>query len=104
MKKHAEDRGYNIVCRSRGFRGVSDFEKFDYIVTMDNQNYSDIINWPDAHPDFLKKVFKFVDFCIKTKVDIIEDPYYGGPKDFESTLDLIEEGSQELINVLSQKL
>lgn len=41
MSKHAARRGYDLTSISRGFED-EDFEKFDYIVTMDGSNYLNI--------------------------------------------------------------
>jgi len=71
---------------------------------MDDQNYEDILNWPNATEEVKKKVSKFANYCHNTKVSEVADPYYGGPKDFESTLDVIEDGASELLKQISKKI
>ena len=42
MRKHAAQRGYDLVHRARQFDKETDFDRFDYIFVMDEQNYSDL--------------------------------------------------------------
>ena len=42
MIKQASARGYELTHKARKFNPDSDFKEFDYIVTMDDQNYIDI--------------------------------------------------------------
>jgi protein-tyrosine phosphatase len=39
---HAKKRGYEVTSISRPFLSAKDFEKFDYIVVMDDINYADL--------------------------------------------------------------
>lgn len=98
MKDAASRRGYNLTSVSRKLT-VDDFEKFDYIITMDNHNYDDVV----SHPKSMKnKVHKFVDFCKIHKVDAVPDPYYGGDKSFEYVMDIIEDGCAHLLDKVSK--
>jgi protein-tyrosine phosphatase len=91
------ERGYNfkgLKCRKVV---VQDFEKFDYILGMDNQN---IINLLDACPEeFQHKVSLLLSFC-KSEEQEVPDPYYGGKGGFEYVLDLIEQGADGFIEHL----
>jgi len=42
MIKHALKRGYKLESRARQFNPNNDFEYFDYIVTMDDDNHNKI--------------------------------------------------------------
>ncbi|MBZ0200822.1 MAG: low molecular weight phosphotyrosine protein phosphatase, partial [Ignavibacteriaceae bacterium] len=39
MKKHALKRGYNLIHAARKFNPLRDFDYFDYIITMDDENF-----------------------------------------------------------------
>ena len=39
---HSE-RGYNLDSHARQFNPKKDFDEFDYILTMDDDNYAEII-------------------------------------------------------------
>lgn len=69
----------------------SDFEKFDYIIGMDESNIADIremLGQPD-HP----KIFRLLDLTAHVKN--VPDPYYTG--DFQETYDLVSDGCQALL-------
>ncbi len=94
MRSHAEKRGYEIKHRSRPVV-QKDFEKFDYIIGMDEQNVRQL-NRLAKTPEQQSKIHKMTDFCKKTEADSIPDPYYGGDKGFEHVIDLLEDACDGL--------
>ena len=97
MRKHGEKRGYNINHIARQFDRSKDFDIFDYIVVMDDNNYSDICN-QTKNAEQKSKVVKMKDYFAHYKGESsVPDPYYGSPTDFEYTLDLIEDGCKGLL-------
>ena len=94
------ERGYSfkgLKCR----RVIEqDFEKFDYIVGMDNQNIANLL---EACPEeFQHKVSLLLSFG-ESEEQEIPDPYYGGKRGFEYVLDLIEQGADGFIEHLKSK-
>ncbi|WP_133470385.1 low molecular weight protein-tyrosine-phosphatase [Paraglaciecola marina] len=91
------ERGYSfkgLKCRKVT---PEDFDKFDYILGMDNKNISNLLEiCPKGHEDKVGLFLSFADLQEKE----VPDPYYGGKKGFEYVLDLIEEGSKGLIRQL----
>ncbi|SES30355.1 low molecular weight protein-tyrosine-phosphatase [Psychrobacillus sp. OK032] len=69
-----------------------DFEKFDYIIGMDESNVNNIREML-GQPDHLK-VMRFLDLTEHRKD--VPDPYYTG--DFQETYDLVLEGCQALLD------
>ncbi|MCB9073817.1 MAG: low molecular weight phosphotyrosine protein phosphatase [Bdellovibrionaceae bacterium] len=101
---HAERRGHKVTSLSRPFNPRVDFKSFDFIVTMDDANFSDIKDMDLKH-EFGDKIFKLVDFCADKKYKTVPDPYYGGPEDFETVLNIIEDGCHGLLQkIKSSKL
>jgi protein-tyrosine phosphatase len=96
MQKHAKNRGYDLTSIARKFR-YPDFEKFNYIIAMDNANYSDIISM-DTENKYSEKVTKMTDYCTKFSASEVPDPYYGGAEGFERVLDLLEDACEGLLN------
>jgi protein-tyrosine phosphatase len=90
-----EARGFDfsdLHCRRVN---EEDFEKFDYIVAMDDEN---VVQLKDKAPIGSEhKIVLFMSFS-QIDVDIVPDPYYGGKKGFEYVLDLIEDASDGLID------
>jgi len=96
MIRHASKRGYQLDSRARQFNSKKDFEYFDYIVTMDDDNYYEITSL-DRKNKFKDKIFKMVSFGSKLKVDEVPDPYYTGSDGFEYVLDILEDSIEGLL-------
>lgn len=98
--EHSKKRGFEVTSISRPFLSLSDFEKFDYIIAMDNANYNDLLEF-DSQKNFSKKVYKMVQFCTSMTVKEVPDPYYGGPESFELMLNILEDACQGLFEKIS---
>lgn len=96
MQKHALRRGYALTSLSRKVNPESDFDRFDMIIGMDDQNIRDL-NGLALSEDDRKKIFRMTDFCTKFKHSQVPDPYYGGSEGFELVLDLLEDSCGGLI-------
>lgn len=92
-------RGYVFNSHARQFT-KSDFQYFDYIFVMDQENYRQITSLTQKE-DERKKVVMLADYITQhANVKIIADPYYGNEKDFNNALDLIEDACQQLFAAL----
>lgn len=89
MKKHAVKRGYTLTSIARKFTH-DDFEKFDYIVAMDRNNFTDILAF-DKEAQYVDKISMMTSYCRDHEEEEVPDPYYGGPQGFEHVLDLLED-------------
>jgi protein-tyrosine phosphatase len=99
--KRSQDVG---VQRGYSFKGIKcrkvvgeDFEKFDYVVAMDNKNLEDLLE--HCPEEFQHKVSLLLSFVTSEEQEV-PDPYYGGKRGFEYVLDLIEQGADGLIEHL----
>ncbi|PKR85306.1 low molecular weight protein-tyrosine-phosphatase [Heyndrickxia camelliae] len=74
-----------------------DFEKFEYIIGMDNSNVRNIyqLTGQPNHP----KIFRLLDLT-EHKKDV-PDPYYTG--DFQETYDLVSEGCSALLEKILEE-
>jgi protein-tyrosine phosphatase len=78
----------------------SDFEYFDYILVMDEDNYSRIMDdCPDEHKE---KVKYFLEFAPHLGVREVPDPYYGEKLGFERVLDMVEDASLGFLGILQK--
>ncbi len=101
MREHARIRNYSLTSISRQFDSNTDFDEFDYVIGMDNQNMIDLKN--RAHNDSdLARLSKMTDYCTGDFKfnDSVPDPYYGGTAGFENVLDILENACDGLIKVL----
>ena len=103
MRKHASARGYNLDSRARQFNPKKDFEEFDYIITMDNYNYTDLIQL-DRKKLYTNKIFKMADFISDKNISEVPDPYYGGAEGFEFVIDILEDGTKNLLTKIKKDL
>lgn len=100
MRIHARRRGYELEHICRQIR-TSDFDRFDLIIGMDENNVSDLREMaPTLEAE--AKVVPMADFVTKAmRCHAIPDPYYEGAEGFELVLDLLEDGCRNLLDALS---
>lgn len=99
MRSHGADHGYDFSSRSRQFQ-TEDFDKFDYIIAMDNENFHDIISMA-RNEDDKKKVSYLTDYTQNhPNQRYVPDPYYGGDKGFDLVIELLEDGCWGLLERL----
>lgn len=102
MKKIAFKRGYNLTSISRKVRPSSDFENFDLIIGMDDQNIADLTRIaPDAKAK--SKIRKMTDYCSRLRHKSVPDPYYGDSRDYELVIDILEDACEGLIESIISK-
>ncbi|NQZ01586.1 MAG: low molecular weight phosphotyrosine protein phosphatase [Bdellovibrionales bacterium] len=102
MREHAKQRGYELPSIARQFK-TSDFKEFDYILTMDNMNFEDVIALADNQQE-KDKVRKMVSFCKVHDVPGVPDPYHGGDDGFRLVMDILEDGCSELLKKLKEEM
>lgn len=101
MRQHGARRGYDFCSRARKFT-VADFDKFDYIIVMDEDNYRDVRLLAKT-PNDVRKIHRVTDFSRRYSHDCVPDPYYGGATGFELVLDLLEDAVEQLLEDIKQK-
>ena len=91
----ARARGYDIATlRARTF-AAEHFNRFDWIVAMDEVNLRLLTEMrPSGFVGHLELLMHYVP---DAQVREIPDPYYGGPAGFERVLDLVELASEALL-------
>ncbi len=78
-----------------------DFEYFDYILAMDQDNFDILI---DACPEtFRHRIHLFLSFAPESDHQDVPDPYYGGSFGFERVFDLVTDASIGLLATLDEK-
>lgn len=103
MIRHALERGYVVDSISRKFNPRKDFNEFDMIIGMDDQNISDLKS-SSGNDSNRKKIFKMSQFLTKHYDKEIPDPYYGGNEGFNHVLDLLEDACHGLLEKLKREL
>ncbi len=79
-----------------------DFEQFDYILAMDHDNYTHLLQM--SPPEHEHKVSLLLPFAGSEELpDEVPDPYYGGTDGFERVLDMIEQAASGLLEAIKQR-
>lgn len=74
---------------------LSDFERFDYILAMDRENFSILsASCPDEQRHKLRL---FLEFAPELPEREVPDPYYGGASGFDRVYALVEAASRGLL-------
>ena len=98
MRKHGARRGYDFCSRARKF-DRADFDKFDYIIVMDDENYNDVYSLAKSD-EHVKKIYRITDFSKHYTYDHVPDPYYSNADGFELTLNLLEDACKGFFEFL----
>lgn len=95
MAAAAARRGITLKGQARQFQ-KSDFEDFDLILAMDQENYKDILSL-DRAGKYGDKVKLMCDFASHHSEREVPDPYYGGPEGFNQVIDLLLDACEGLL-------
>lgn len=72
-----------------------DFEQFDYILAMDNDNLAALRHM--APPETRAVIRRFLDFADGVRTREVPDPYYYGQAEFEYVYQLVRRGAEGLL-------
>jgi protein-tyrosine phosphatase len=108
---HAPDARSQAAATARGIglgdlraRQVAqrDFSDFDFILAMDRDNLAELVRI--APQEYRDKPVLFMDYSARRAGAEVPDPYYGGLGDFETVLDMAEDGCAGLLDAIKKKL
>jgi protein-tyrosine phosphatase len=94
-QKVGAERGYSFDGLKARKVKVEDFDNFDLILAMDNDNIEEMKKIAPAH--LQHKISLFLAFAKSHEEAEVPDPYYGGVNGFRFVLDLVEDASDGLI-------
>lgn len=95
----AERRGISLDDIFARRVAAEDYERFDYIVAMDEENLAHLKN--EAPEEHCAKLRLFLESTSGPETEV-PDPYYGGAAGFERVLDLVEAAARGLLDELSR--
>ncbi len=93
-------RGRGIEIKNLRARQIhsSDFEYFDYILVMDDENYANVM--AICPPEYSQKVKHFLSYANNFEEKEVPDPYFGGTQGFERVLNMVENASSGFLDSL----
>ena len=103
MKSSAKKRGYILDSYARKFDPKTDFDYFDYIIPMDNENYYTLLEL-DHEGKYTDKIHRVIEFSNMPNVDEVPDPYFGGVSGFEIVIDILEDACLGLFNKIKDDI
>jgi protein-tyrosine phosphatase len=99
-QKAAKNRGIDLsVIRARKVI-FADFEDFDYVLAMDDDNHAILME--SCPTQYQHKIKYFLEYAPQVGTREVPDPYYGGEYGFDRVLDMVEEASAEFLKSLKQ--
>ncbi len=97
-QKAAKDRGVDLSKLRARKVIVGDYQDFDYLLVMDDDNYEIVMEFcPEEHKH---KVKHFLEYAPHLETREVPDPYYGGSYGFERVLDMVEDASLGFLNTV----
>lgn len=87
--------GIKLRGQARQFQ-KSDFQDFDLILAMDQENYENILTL-DQTEQYQHKVHLMCEFCSRHSLKEVPDPYYGGQEGFNQVIDLLIDACEGLL-------
>ena len=99
MQQSMRSRKIPIIGTARQLK-PADLEHFDLILAMDKENLNGA-RALDSSGKSHSKIKLFCNYCTQYDETEVPDPYYGGESGFEKVLDLIEDGCDNLLKVLT---
>jgi protein-tyrosine phosphatase len=98
----AQARGYDLSgIRARKI-APEDFELFDLILAMDEDNLLDLREVAPENPR--ARIGLLLDYAPHLGLRAVPDPYYGGRRGFEQVLDLVTDACSALVEELRLRL
>src|SRR3569623_2756685 len=88
-------RGIDISVQRARRVDVQDFERFDYILAMDQQNMAPLE--PLCPPVHRHKLRLFLDFVPDLRDKDVPDPYNSGAREFQTVMDQVKKSSERMI-------
>ena len=91
MRIAAKNRKIDITSKARQIN-KNDFQKFNYILTMDNSNYNNVMSLKNRELISNNcKVMKIQEFANSFHEKEVPDPYFGGEEGFDYVLDILND-------------
>lgn len=100
MREAGLAHGYKFASRARQFSRHTDFDRFDYIIVMDDDNFADIMAQARTDDDCAKVSRMASYFRHHPDAHNVPDPYYGGAAGFDNVIRLLEDGCDGIIESL----
>jgi len=100
-RQAALGRGYDLSGLVGRQVGPHDFDEFDLILAMDQDNMTNLRRL--CPPGLEHKLRLFLSFSARFADQEVPDPYYGGPRGFDDVLDMVEDAAEGLLEEIRRR-
>lgn len=97
-QRAARQRGYDMSALRGRQVEAADFERFDYVLAMDQANLAILQRLRPRDAD--SHLGLFLEYARRHHEREVPDPYYGGADGFERVLDMVEDAAEGLLEHL----
>lgn len=97
----AQSKGIDLSDLTARQAKSDDFELFDYIIAMDQDNYHSLMSICPSGQE--ERVHMFMDYAPEMRTREVPDPYYGGASGFEKVFDLVDAASKGLLDDIKRR-
>lgn len=94
------ENGIHVYSRARQVH-PKDFQRFDYVIAMDEANYNDLVRLAGGNQE---RISKMMQWELNPLSNVVPDPYYGEIEDFRRVYDLLDGATDSLLDNLREKL
>jgi protein-tyrosine phosphatase len=94
----AKARGYDLSALRARRVGRDDFERFDLVLAMDQDNFAFLARL--CPPSRSHKLKLMMEYARSYAAREVPDPYDGGPDDFALVLEMLEDAAEGLLHTL----
>jgi protein-tyrosine phosphatase len=100
-RETARRRGIDLSGQRARRALAEDFEHFDYVLAMDQDNLRALSALcPPGHESRLRL---FMDYAPELGRREVPDPYYGGANGFEAVFDMVDEAARGLLETIRRE-
>lgn len=100
-RETAQRRGIDL-SRQRARRALAeDFEQFDYVLAMDEDNHRALSAL--CPPGLEERLKLFMNYAPHLEILEVPDPYYGGTNGFEAVFDMVDEAARGLLEAIRRE-
>lgn len=88
-------RGVNMAGMRARMVNAADFEHFDLVLAMDEENVAELRRRAPAA--YHERIRLLMEYAPQAHSRVVPDPYYGGAEGFEEVLDLLEQAAEGVL-------
>jgi len=99
-QRAAQQRGYDMSALRGRQVEAADFDRFDYVLAMDQANLSilqRLAQQSGGEPRL------FLEYAKHHREREVPDPYFGGAEGFERVLDMVEDAAEGLLQHIRER-